>query len=167
MVMTECSHGFGEDALPPADDNTGEPTLAADVVTGEEATDRTIEGNTSDDHGNEDDGSELPGTSGDTADEDDDEPLAPTETPQQPRQRRRRLLPTPPGNTPVPVLQRHQRNRRPPTYLKDFVIKQAVVKPDWLIKVDWLTNRLKEGMFKGMENEISRTIIDIVRNSTQ
>ena len=158
-------NGFVEDALPPADDKTGEPLLAADVVTGQEATDRNIESDTSDDHGDdENDGSELPGTSGDTADE--EEPLAPTETPQQPRQRRRRLLPTPPGNIPIPTLERHQRNRRPPEYLRDFVTKQAVIQPDWIIKVDWLTSQLEKGIFKGMEMEISRTIIDIVRNST-
>ncbi|CAC5417231.1 unnamed protein product [Mytilus coruscus] len=138
-----------------------EPPLGADVTTGQEATDQIDRGDTSDKQ-DEQDGSTLPDTSGDTEADTEDNTTAPVNAPQQPtRLRRRRILPTPPRELPPRV-----RIRKPPAYLKDYITKQAIGQTSWLQKVECLTRQLKEGMFRGMENDITRTIIEIVKETS-
>ncbi|VDH99417.1 Hypothetical predicted protein [Mytilus galloprovincialis] len=103
----------------------------------------------------------LPDTSGDT-EADTDNTTAQDNTQQQPaRLRRRRILPTPPRELPS-----RTRIRKPPAYLKDYITKQAIGQTSWLQKAEWLKLQLKEGMFRGMENDITRTIIEIVRETS-
>lgn len=88
----------------------------------------------------------------------------PTIAPEQ--QRRRPILPTPPRDPPVST--RPQRNRKPPKYLEDYVVsKQAttIQQPDWLMRIHWLESEARKGRFKGLEMELSRTILDIMRSN--
>lgn len=147
---------FEEDAFPPELDTGEQLPLEADVITVEEAADQNLRGHALNDDDEAD--STLPDTSGDT-EADARSPEAP-ETPHQPRQRRRRMLPTPP----IDIIET-KRVRKPPVYLKDYVAKQAIGRPLWIQKVDWLTTQLQLGIFKGMENEITRTIMEIVKTS--
>ncbi len=141
----------GEDALPSEEDTDEQLNLDADVITGDVA---AHHGSREDTSGDEDDSS-LPDTSGE-AEADAEAPV----TPHQPR-RRRRMLPTPPTE----ILET-KRVRRPPPYLTEhYVMKQAIGKPPWYEKVEWLKTQLREGVFKGMEMEISRTIMEIVKKS--
>ncbi|VDI62254.1 Hypothetical predicted protein [Mytilus galloprovincialis] len=89
----------------------------------------------------------------------------PTIAPEQ-QQRRRRILPTPPRDPPVAT--RPQRERKPPKYLEDYVVsKQAttIQQPDWLMRIHWLESEARKGRFKGLEIELSRTILDIMRTA--
>ncbi|VDI39873.1 Hypothetical predicted protein [Mytilus galloprovincialis] len=133
LVDGSQENGFGQDVIPPVQINTGEPPLGADVITGQEATDQIDRGDTSDKQ-DEQDGSTLPDTSGDT-EADTDNTTAQDNTQQQPaRLRRRRILPTPPRELPS-----RTRIRKPPAYLKDYITKQAIGQTSsWLQKVEWL-----------------------------
>ena len=91
-----------------------------------------------------------------------DEADDPTRAASTPVTRRRRILPTPPRNS--PVVTRPQRNRKTPVYLKDYIVsKQAIQhQPEWLMKINWLESEVRKGRFKGLEMELSRTILNII-----
>jgi hypothetical protein len=87
-------------------------------------------------------------------------------TPPPPRQRERRVLPTPPQQQPDSLVARPQRNRQPPQYLSDYVTsKQATTQPEWMMKVNWLKQDAKDGTFKGLEMELARTIMEIMKET--
>ena len=91
--------------------------------------------------------------------------LLPTPTP--PRQRHRRILPTPPQQPDSPVT-RPRRNRRPPQYLSNYVTsKQVITQPEWMMKVNWLKQEAKDGKFKGLEMELARTIMEIMKGTAE
>ncbi|VDI04198.1 Hypothetical predicted protein [Mytilus galloprovincialis] len=143
--------GLGGDALPVDINTAAEPNPVSDEEP-EEATAQTTEENTSIDQ----DESAPTDLSLEEADE-------PTIAPEQ-QQRRRRILPTPPRDPPVAT--RPQRERKPPKYLEDYVVsKQAttIQQPDWLMRIHWLESEARKGRFKGLEMELSRTILDIMR----
>ena len=151
---------FGEDATP--------------LVHREEAGESTPVGDDGNDsatgHGNEDhtstqDDSALLDPSHGMVD-DRSPTSAPTDN-DQPQQRRRRILPTPPRHTPVSPVTRPQRERRPPAYLRDYVTthKQAVPLPDWLRRVNWLLEQAEEGLFHGLEIELGKTIMRIIETA--
>ncbi|VDH97528.1 Hypothetical predicted protein [Mytilus galloprovincialis] len=147
--------GLGGDALPVDIIIAAEPNPVSDEDT-EEATAQTIEEHTSIDQ------DESAPT--DLSLEQADEPTIAPE--QQPRIRRRRILPTPPRDPPVST--RPQRERKQPKYLDDYVVsKQAttIQQPDWLMRIHWLESEARKGRFKGLEMELSRTILDIMRTS--
>ena len=63
---------------------------------------------------------------------------------------------------------RPQRNRRPPQYLSDYVTsKQATTLPEWMMKVNWLKQEAKDGKFKGLEMELARTIMEIMKGTAE
>ena len=87
-------------------------------------------------------------------------------TPPPPRQRQCRVLPTSPRQQPDSPVTRPQRNRRPPQYLSNYVTpKQATTLPDWMMKVNWLKQAAKDGKFKGLEMELARTIMEIMKGT--
>ena len=115
---------FVENALPSSEMNDDEePTPVSDDSTTVEAVSQDTEEYTSD----VPDDSALTDPS---LEEPADVPTTPRllPTPPPPRQRHRRILPTPPGQQPNSPVTRPQRNRRPPQYLSDCVIsKQAKI----------------------------------------
>ena len=152
---------FVEDALPSADMNdTDEPTPVSDDDTTVEAVGQDTEEHTSD----VPDDSALTDTS---LEEPANVPTTPRllRTSPPPRQRQRRDLPTPPQQPDSPVT-RPQRNRRPHQYLSDNVTsKQATTQPEWIMKVNWLKQEAKDGTFKGLEMELARTIMEIMKGT--
>ena len=93
-------------------------------------------------------------------------PTTPKLLPPPPRQRQRRVLPTPPRQQPDSPVARPQRNRRPPQYLSDYVTsKQAITQPEWMMKVNWLKQEANDGKFKGLEMELARTIMEIMKGT--
>ena len=63
---------------------------------------------------------------------------------------------------------RPQRNRRPPQYLSDYVTsKQATTLPEWMMKVNWLKQEAKDGKFKGLEMELARAIMEIMKGTAE
>lgn len=154
--------GFGGDALPAVEIDTGEPTPVVDDGNGT-ATGHADEDDTSDMV----DGSALTDTSLGPADVPTEaQTEQPTPTPPPQRQRQRRILPTPPRHSPDSPVTRPQRERKPPAYLKDYVTtsKQAITQPDWLRRVNWLLHQAENGIFKGQEIELSRTIMKIMES---
>ena len=150
---------FVEDALPSADMNdTDEPTPVSDDGITVEAVGQDTEEHTSD----VPDDSALTETS---LEELADVPTTPRlkRTSPPPRQRQRRVLQTPPQQ-PDSSVARLQRNRRPHQYLSDYVTsKQATTQPEWMMKVNWLKQEAKDGKFKGLEMELARTIMEIMK----
>ena len=138
---------FVEDALPSAEMNDAEePTPVSDNSTAVEA----------DGQGTEEYTPDVPTTPR----------LLPTPPPP-PRQRHRRILPTSPWQQPDSPVTRTQRNRGPPQYLSDHVtFKQTTTQPEWMMKVNWLKHEAKNGRFKGLEMELARTIMDIIKGTT-
>ena len=135
---------FVEDALPSAEMNDAEePTPVSDNSTAVEA----------DGQGTEEYTPDVPTTPR----------LLPTPPP---RQRHRRILPTPPRQQPDSPVTRPQRNRGSFQYLSDYVTsKQATTLPEWMMKVNWLKQEAKDGKFKGLEIELARTIMDIIKGT--
>ena len=159
----EQGHGLVEDALPVDNEGSAEPTPGSDVEP-DVAAARESEVHPSD----EPDESVLTDPSHDDAAEEPTRAPDRQTTPRQPRQRRRRLLPTPPHDPPMLSDGRPQKNRRLPKYLEDYVTnKQATTtKPDWLMKIHWLEQQKQQGIFRGLEMEFARTVLEIMRNKT-
>lgn len=147
---------FGEDAFPAVDRETAESTPVGDEEF-VQTTAQEIEEDTS-----------IPDESALTEPSQIEADESPTHAPRTPAtQRRRRVLPTPPRDS--PLSQRPQRNRKLPGYLSDYVLsKQAVSQqqqPEWLMKITWLESEVRKGRFKGLENELERTILYIMKTT--
>ncbi len=151
------------DALPSEDQTDEVPTPGIEEDVEESATDQQREDESSD----EETGSAL-------TDPSLDDMVEPIVAPEQqdrtatPRTRRR-ILPTPPRHVDEVQHQRPQRNRQPPKHLiKDYVcptIKQATTSSSWERKIQYLERQAANGMFKGLEIELSRTILKIVEQN--
>jgi hypothetical protein len=46
-----------------------------------------------------------------------------------------------------------------------YASKQATTQPEWMMKVNWLKQEAKDGKCKGLEIELARTIMEIMKGT--